>query len=68
MKVPVSAICAIVYCMVCVTWIACIKNDIENVIAKIIETKGFSTRSRAVLLKHRQKKNLAYKKIKKHIE
>lgn len=56
MKVPVSAICGIAHCMVCVTWIVCVKKDIENEIANILETKGFSTRSRAVHLKHRKKK------------
>lgn len=56
MKVPVSAICRIAHCVVCVTLIGCVKKDIENEIASILETKGFSTRNRTVLLKHKQEK------------
>lgn len=56
MKVPVSAICRIAHCVVCVTLIGCVKTDIENEIASILETKGFSTRNRTVLLKHKQEK------------
>lgn len=52
-KVPVSAICGIAYCVACVTWVECVKKDIENEIANILEMK---------LLKHRKNRKLAYKK------
>ena len=41
MKAIFSAICGIAYCIVCVTWTVCVKNDIENEITNILEIKGF---------------------------
>lgn len=41
MKAIFSAICGTAYCVVCSTWIVCVKNDIENEITNILEIKGF---------------------------
>lgn len=55
LKIKVPAFCYLWNCLLyslCYLDSMC-KKDIENEIANILETKGFSTRNRAVLLKHR---------------
>jgi len=41
MKAIFSAICEIANCIVFVTWIVCVRNDIENEIGNILEIKEF---------------------------